>query len=93
VSNLLAILGALTERPVEGLVPLYAGKGYGALKSDVADAFTEFAAPLRERTQRWLDDPDALDAVLAAGAARARKVAAETLAQAYDAVGFLPPKG
>jgi hypothetical protein len=31
--------------------------------------------------------------VLADGAARARKVAGETLDRAYDAVGFLPAKG
>jgi len=93
VSNLLAILAALTGRTVADVVPDYAGKGYGALKGDVADAFTVFVTPYRERTQRWLDDDDALDQVLAAGAARARKVAAEMLAQAYDAVGFLPARG
>jgi tryptophanyl-tRNA synthetase len=93
VSNLLAILAALSGRSVNDVVPDYAGKGYGALKGDVADAFTAFATPYRERTQQWLDDEAALDDVLAAGAARARKVAAEMLAQAYDAVGFLPARG
>jgi tryptophanyl-tRNA synthetase len=56
----------------------------------VADALVAFTTPYRERTEEWLADGEALDAVLAAGAARARKVAAETLAQVYDAVGFLP---
>jgi tryptophanyl-tRNA synthetase len=92
VSNLLAILAALTDRPVSALEPEYDGKGYGALKGDVADAMTAFAGPFRDRTRQWLDDP-ALDDVLANGAARARKVAGETLARVYDAVGFLPPKG
>jgi tryptophanyl-tRNA synthetase len=93
VSNLLAILAALTGRTIDDVVPGYADKGYGALKGDVAEAFTGFVAPYRERTQRWLGDSDALDDVLAAGAARARKVAAEMLAQAFDAVGFLPARG
>jgi tryptophanyl-tRNA synthetase len=93
VSNLLAILAALTDRAVSDVVPDYAGKGYGALKGDVADAFTAFATPYRERTQQWLGDEAALDDVLAAGAARARKVTAEMLSQAYDAVGFLPARG
>jgi tryptophanyl-tRNA synthetase len=93
VSNLLAILAALTGRTIDDVVPDYADKGYGALKGDVAEAFTGFVAPYRERTQRWLGDSDALDDVLAAGAARARKVAAEMLAQAFDAVGFLPARG
>jgi tryptophanyl-tRNA synthetase len=93
VSNLLTILSALTERSVTDLVSDYAGEGYGTLKADVAAAMTGFAAPYRERTQQWLADERALDQILAEGAARARKVADETLAQAYDAVGFLPGKG
>ena len=93
VSNLLTILAALTDRDVTTLPTDYEGKGYGALKADVAEAFTAFAAPFRERTQQWLDDESALDDVLADGAARARKVAGETLAQVYDAVGFLPSRG
>jgi len=93
VSNLLAILAALTDRTVDDVVPDYEGKGYGALKGDVADAFVAFATPFRERTQGWLDDEARLDQVLADGAARARKVAGETLPRAYDAVGFLPARG
>ena len=45
------------------------------------------------RTRAWLDDSPALDAVLADGAGRAEKVASDTLARAYDAVGFLPAGG
>jgi tryptophanyl-tRNA synthetase len=92
VSNLLTIFSALTGRPVAELEAAYDGKGYGALKGDLADVVVEFTTPLRERTLGWLDDPGRLDDVLAAGAAQARKVAAETLAQVYDAVGFLKPR-
>src|SRR5690242_15852332 len=42
VSNLLAILAALTDRPVAEIEAGYDGKGYGALKGDVADAMTAF---------------------------------------------------
>jgi len=93
VSNLLTILSALTDQPVAALVGDYEGKGYGALKADVAAAMTAFAAPFRERAQTWLADEDALDQILAEGAARARKVADDMLARTYDAVGFLPVKG
>ncbi|HEU5033747.1 MAG TPA: tryptophan--tRNA ligase [Mycobacteriales bacterium] len=93
VSNLLTILATLTGRSVPDVVPDYAGKGYGALKSDVADALVEFVTPYQESTRRWLEDEPALDAILAEGAARARKIADEMLVQAYDAVGFLPPEG
>src|SRR3954449_12092052 len=92
VSNLLRILATLTDRRVEDVVPDYTGKGYGALKADVADAMVAFATPFRERAMTLLADEPALDAVLADGAARARKVAGETLNRAYELVGFLPPE-
>jgi tryptophanyl-tRNA synthetase len=92
VSNLLTIASAMSDRPIPQLVASYDGKGYGALKSDVAEIVVAFTTPIRERTQEWLDNPDALDKVLADGADRARAVAAPTLAAAYDAVGFLPAR-
>ena len=93
VSNLLTILSVLRDRAMPELEAAYAGQGYGALKSDVADAVLEFVMPFQERTNRWLADEAALDDLLAAGAGSARKVAEETLRQAYDAVGFLPTGG
>jgi len=92
VSNLLTIHSALTGTPVAELEEAYAGKGYGALKTDVADIFTAWVEPFQERTRGYLEDPESLDAVLAEGAEKARAVAAETLALAYDRIGFLAAK-
>jgi tryptophanyl-tRNA synthetase len=91
VSNLLTIYSALTDRKVSELEAEYAGRGYGDLKKDLADVVAEFVGPLRERVRTYLDDPAGLDAVLARGAARAREVAAATLADVHTKVGFLPP--
>ncbi|MBF6356269.1 tryptophan--tRNA ligase [Nocardia higoensis] len=90
VSNLLVILGALTSTPIVTLERDYAGKGYGDLKSDVADALVEFVTPLRDQVDEYLSDQGELDRILAAGAERAREIAGNTLAQVYDRVGFLP---
>ncbi|QYA99347.1 tryptophan--tRNA ligase [Streptomyces anulatus] len=92
VSNLLSILSTLSGSPVEDLERRYEGKGYGALKTDLAEAMVEFVTPFRTRTQQYLDDPETLDAILAKGAEKARAVAAETLAQTYDRMGLLPAK-
>ncbi|MEU5371352.1 tryptophan--tRNA ligase [Streptomyces sp. NPDC005951] len=92
VSNLLTILSTLSGSPVEDLERSYEGKGYGALKTDLAEAMVEFVTPFRARTQEYLDDPETLDFILAKGAEKARAVAAETLAQTYDRMGFLPAK-
>ncbi|MEU6627993.1 tryptophan--tRNA ligase [Streptomyces parvus] len=92
VSNLLTILSTLSGSPVDDLERSYEGKGYGALKTDLAEAMVEFVTPFRVRTQEYLDDPETLDSILAKGAEKARAVAAETLAQTYDRMGFLPAK-
>ena len=92
VSNLLTIFSTLTGTGIPELEERYAGKGYGALKTDLAEVMVEFVTPFKERTQQYLDDPETLDSVLAKGAEKARAVAAETLARAYDRVGFLPAK-
>jgi tryptophanyl-tRNA synthetase len=92
VSNLLTIQSTLSGTPLADLVASYAGKGYGDLKTEVAAVVVDYLAPIREQTQKWLADDDGLDRVLAAGATRAREVASTTLAAAYDAVGFLPPR-
>ena len=91
LANLLTIQSALTGRSTDDLVAAYAGRGYGDLKKEVAEAVVEFAAPFRERTRAYLDDPAELDRILARGAERARALAAPILATVYERVGFLAP--
>ncbi|NKY56810.1 tryptophan--tRNA ligase [Nocardia flavorosea] len=89
ISNLLVILSALTETPVVTLEKDYAGRGYGDLKADVADALVGFATPLRAKVEEYMADQGELDRILGIGAERAREIAGNTLAQVYDRVGFL----
>ncbi|MDX2389600.1 tryptophan--tRNA ligase [Streptomyces sp. NPDC054904] len=92
VSNLLTIYSTLTGESIPDLETRYEGKGYGALKTDLAGVMVDFVTPFKQRTQEYLDDPETLDSLLAKGAEKARAVAAETLAQTYDRLGFLPAK-
>jgi tryptophanyl-tRNA synthetase len=89
VSNLLAILAATTDRTVDEVVAEHAGAGYGSLKTATADAVVAFCEPFAKRTRELLDDAGELDRLLAKGAGRARAVAAQTCATAYERVGFL----
>ncbi len=93
VTNLLAIHSALSGRTVTELEEHFAGRGYGDLKKELAEVVTDFVVPVRERTQELLDDRAELERLLAAGAARAREVAGETVRTVYERVGFLPPAG
>ncbi|MFR9676242.1 tryptophan--tRNA ligase [Streptomyces sp. TR06-5] len=92
VSNLLTIFATLTGATVAELERRYEGKGYGALKTDLAEVVADWAGPFRDRTREYMEDRETLDSLLAEGAEKARTVAAETLAQAYDRVGFVPAK-
>jgi len=89
ISNLLTIHSALSGTPIPELVVTFEGKGYGDLKSEVADVVVEFVTPFQERVNEWLESPDKLHAILAEGAEHARAVAAPTLAAVYDRIGFV----
>jgi tryptophanyl-tRNA synthetase len=91
VSNLLAILAAVTDADVTAVAEPFAGQGYGQLKAAVADAVVAFAEPYAARTRELLGDPAELDRILALGAECAEAVAGPTLDAAYERVGFLTP--
>jgi tryptophanyl-tRNA synthetase len=90
VSNLLTIHSALSGEKVEALEAAFEGRGYGDLKSEVADVVLQALSPLRERTHELLEDRTELERILGEGAERAGAVAEATLRDVYDRVGFLP---
>ncbi len=89
VSNLLTIFSALSGRGIAELEADFDGKGYGDLKVALADLVVEWVTPFQARVHDYLDDPAALDAVLAAGAEKAREIAAPTLDRVYERSGLL----
>jgi tryptophanyl-tRNA synthetase len=90
VSNLLTMLSAFGGESIADLESRYAGAGYGDLKKGVAEAVLDVLVPFQQKVASYLGDPAELDRVLASGAEKARPVAAATLADVYERVGFLP---
>jgi tryptophanyl-tRNA synthetase len=90
VSNLLQILAAASDRPVDEVVAELAGSGYGTLKGAVADAVVELVRPIQARYAELEADPAEVDRILAAGAARAEQIATGVLARVRGAAGLLP---
>ncbi|MGI8713333.1 MAG: tryptophan--tRNA ligase [Solirubrobacteraceae bacterium] len=87
ISNLIDILAA-----VRGVAPAqieddFDGSGYGAFKQAVADAVTEYLAPVREHYQALRADEAELERIFAAGADKARAIAAATLLDVRAAMG------
>jgi len=91
VTNLLRIYSALSGEPVATLEAKYEGVGYGGFKKDLAEVVVAAFAPVREKTERILADEAALDRLLAGGAARARRVAGQTMIAVRDRMGLLKP--
>ena len=90
VSNLLSIQSSVTGVEIDALARSYAGRGYGDLKKDTAEAVVDFVTPIKARVDELLADPAELEDVLAVGAARAEDVAAKTVDRVYDRLGLLP---
>jgi tryptophanyl-tRNA synthetase len=90
VSNLLGIYSAVSGKSVKDLEAAFAGKGYGDLKTEVADAVIAVIEPIRNRATELLENSDELDRLLAAGSARATELAEATLASVYDKIGLIP---
>jgi tryptophanyl-tRNA synthetase len=89
VSNLLTILSAFTDESIPSLEESFAGKGYGDLKTTVADAVVATFEPVRARALELLDDPTELDRILSDNAERAIDIAGPKLTLAYDRIGLL----
>ncbi len=90
LTNLLDLFTGVTGDDVATLEERYAGRGYGDLKRDLAEAVNDFLRPVRERHAELTRDPGAVAESLAKGADKARSVAAETMAAVRERVGFLP---
>jgi tryptophanyl-tRNA synthetase len=57
-------------------------------KQPVIDAVLEEQKPMRERAQRYLDDPTLVRSIIADGCEKARKQAQETLREVKDVMGL-----
>ena len=90
VSNLIAILSAMSGESTETIEERFTGRGYGDLKKEVAAAVLDWIVPFQDRVTDWMSDPAGLDAVLDRGASHAEQTGSEVLAKVWDAVGFLP---
>jgi tryptophanyl-tRNA synthetase len=66
------------------------GAGIGCLecKQPVIDAVLEEQKPIRERAQRYLDDPTLVRSIIADGCEKARRQAQETLREVKEVMGL-----
>lgn len=87
--NLVGIYAALSGQSVDDVLGQYGGKGFGAFKPALADLLVTTLGPIRDRFVELKEDSEALDAILARGAAKARERGTPTLNAAYTALGLV----
>lgn len=88
VSNLLSLFATFTGMDLPGAETYFAGKGYGHLKAEVAEAVIAELAPLQVKYNHLQNDPAYLRKIVTEGAKKARARAASTLADVYRRVGL-----
>jgi len=92
ITNLIDILAV-----VRGVAPAeveadFDGSGYGDFKRAVAAEVVAYLEPTRERYAELRGDEAKLEQILAAGAEKARALAAPTVAEVRDAMGIGPAR-
>jgi tryptophanyl-tRNA synthetase len=91
VTNLIDIMTVATGESAEAIEARYDSRGYGQFKGDVAEAVITLFEPIQARFQEIRGDTAELTRLLRVGADKARDVAAPTLGQMYERMGFVPP--
>ena len=87
--NLVTIYAALAGTGVDAVLAEFGGEGFGKFKPALGELMVEQLAPIAAKFNQLRADREALDAILARGAARAREIGGPTLTAAYRALGLV----
>ena len=87
--NLVGIYAALSGESVDAVLARFGGQGFGVFKPALGELLVEKLAPINTRFVALLQDREALDAILARGAAQAREIGTPTLDATYKALGLV----
>jgi tryptophanyl-tRNA synthetase len=87
--NLVTIYGALTGQSIDDVLREHGGQGFGTFKPALGERLVAELAPIAARFNELKADREALDAILARGASKAREMASGTLTAAYAALGLV----
>ena len=87
--NLVGIYAALAGTTRAGVLAQFGNAQFSTFKSALVDLSVAKLGPIGAEMKRLLRDPVTIDAILADGAARAQKLAAETMRAVKDIVGFV----
>jgi len=88
-ANLVGIYAAMSGESQDAVLARFGGEGFGKFKPALGELLVESLAPINARFVELRQDREALDAILAKGALKARELAGPTLSAAYRALGLV----
>lgn len=91
ISNLIEILAFTSGVTMDQIEADFSGSRYGDLKLAVAESVIEYLRPVQEKYAELRPDEDALERVLADGAAKARAISGPIVAEARGRMGLGRP--
>jgi tryptophanyl-tRNA synthetase len=72
-------------------VKSFDGRMYGDLKKETAAAVLNFVEPLQAKVDSYMTDSAELENLMRKSSARAREIAAKTLEEVHNKLGFVHP--
>jgi tryptophanyl-tRNA synthetase len=88
-ANLVGIYAAMAGISPDAVLAEFGGHGFGKFKPALGELLVTSLAPINTRFVELRQDREALDAVLAKGALKARELAVPTLTAVYEALGLV----
>lgn len=88
ISNLLTIFSGVSGKSIAELEQEFEGKNYSDFKTALAEAIIAFLAPIQEKYNELMKDPDKLREILSQGAEKIQPIATRTLTDVKSKIGL-----
>lgn len=88
IANLVMLMALTTDTSVQSVLDQYRPRGYGALKTDLADAVIELLTPIQRRYAELREDEEILRGMMRTGAERAVERSEKTIRSVRHACGL-----
>jgi tryptophanyl-tRNA synthetase len=88
LTNLLTIYSEISGKTIEELEKEFEGKQYGEFKDSLAEEIVKFLAPIQEKYNALMAEPEKLRQILSDGAKKIEPLAQKTLKEVKNKVGL-----
>jgi tryptophanyl-tRNA synthetase len=88
ISNLLTIYSEISGKTVAQLEKEFEGKGYGEFKDGLAEEIVKFLAPIQEKYNALMAEPEKIRQILSDGANKIEPIAQKTLKDIKSKIGL-----